>query len=314
MDKGAKIWVAGRDTLLGRALMELLFQQGYRNILGLEEPELDFEDGKQVEEFFSAQMPEYVFMTAGKSGGIAANQKFPADLMRSNLLAACYIFDAARRHGVHKLLYVASSCIYPKFGRQPLAPEFLLNGELEPTSQSYALAKLSGLQLCQAYRRQYRMPFICAIPGDVFGPFYEQDPEDLHVIPALIQKMHQARITGEGAVTLWGSGDPRRDFIFSSDVADAAAFLMENYNGLEPVNIGSGEDYSVKEIACLIQQVVGFKGRLEFDWNKPDGDPLKLLDTRCLNRMGWFPKIPIREGLRHTYDFFLKDVPSPIGI
>jgi len=244
-------------------------------------------------------------LAAGKSGGSGANQKYPADLMVNNLLIQCQIIRSAQLHGTRKLLYFASSCTYPRSCPQPMHVTSLMTGPLESTSEAYAIAKIAGIKLCQAYQQQYGVNMISAIPGDIFGPGDDFGLEDSHVIAALIRKMHQAKVFGAATVEVWGSGSPRREFIFADDVADAAIFLMENYSSPTPINVGTGVDTSIRDIAELIQKVVGYQGQLRFDATKPDGMPLKALDTSELMAMGWQPKVSLRRGLEETYRWFL---------
>jgi GDP-L-fucose synthase len=230
--------------------------------------------------------------------------------MRENLMVNCHVIESASRHGVEKLLYLSSSCVYPKFSEQPMKVEYLMTGRLEPTNEAYALAKLAGLYLCQAYRRQFKRQFITAIPANVFGPGDDFDLEDSHVIGALMRKMHEAKTLGQARIEVWGSGTARREFIFSRDLAHAALFLMDSYDGEEPINVGVGYDWSIREIAEMIRDVVGFTGELEFDRSKPDGMPAKLLESSCLKQMGWKPRTSIHEALTITYQWFLQQRPD----
>jgi GDP-L-fucose synthase len=299
------IYVAGSETLVGKALLRQLETAGYSNVIDTSSEEPDLTDGVSVNTYFEATRPRYVFLAAGKSGGIGANQKYPADLMLNNLLIQCQIMRSAQRHGARKLLYFASSCSYPRSCLQPMQVRSLMTGPLESTSEAYAMAKIAGIKLCQAYQQQYGANMISAIAGDVFGLGDDFGLEDSHVIAALIRKMHQAKINGAQKVEVWGSGLPRREFIFVDDVADAAIFLMQNYSGPTPVNVGSGADISIRDIAELVRQVVGYNGELHFDRKKPDGMPLKMLDSSELLGMGWRPKMPLRKGLEKTYRWFL---------
>jgi GDP-L-fucose synthase len=254
------IYVAGSETLVGKALLRQLDTSGYSNVIETSSEEPDLTDGVSVNAYFEATRPGYVFLAAGKSGGIGANQKYPADLMLNNLLIQCQIMRSAQRHGARKLLYFASSCSYPRSCLQPMQVSSLMTGPLESTSEAYAMAKIAGMKLCQAYQQQYNANMISAIAGDVFGPGDDFGLEDSHVIAALIRKMHQAKINGAQRVEVWGSGLPRREFIFVDDVADAAIFLMQNYSGLTPVNVGSGADISIGDVAALVREVVGYNG------------------------------------------------------
>lgn len=305
MEKKEKIYVAGAQTLIGAAILGALERQGYRNILGRlgQGPELT--DASQVDAFFARTAPDYVFLTAGNSGGIRVNQRYPADLIRHNLLVGCHVIHSAYRHGVKKLLYLASSCTYPKYCPQPMRVESLMAGPLEPTNEAYAVAKIAGIKLCQAYVQQYGAGFISGITADAFGPGDEFSLEDSHVIPALIRKMHKAKEVGAKSVEIWGTGTPRREFIFADDLADACIFAMREYDCPQPINLGGGSDISIRELAELVKGVVGYDGKLRFDRSKPDGMPAKLLDSRELTEMGWQPKTPFRSALLATYHWFL---------
>jgi GDP-L-fucose synthase len=300
-----RIYVAGNETLVGKALLRRLDSAGYFNVVDTSSVEPDLTDGTSVNAYFEATRPNYVFLAAGKSGGIRANQKYPADLMLNNLLIQCQIIRSAQRHGARKLLYVASSCSYPRSSPQPMQVRSLMTGPLESTSEAYAIAKIAGIKLCQAYQQQHGANMISVIPGDVFGPGDDFGLEDSHVIAALIRKMHQAKIDGVPTVEVWGSGLPRREFIFVDDVADAAIFLMQSYSDPTPVNLGNGSEISIKDIAELIRKVVGYNGQLRFDYTKPDGMPLKALDSSELMAMGWRPKVSLERGLEETYRWFL---------
>jgi GDP-L-fucose synthase len=306
----SRIYVAGGDTLLGVALRERLRAGGFQRLVGEPPGELDLSCPRQVEEFFAAERPEYVFLVAGPSGGIRANQNYPARLMRDNLLATTHVVHAAHRHGVAKLLYLASSCSYPRLAPQPMRVESLMTGPLEPTNEAYAMAKLAGLVLCQAYRRQYAAPFITAIPANAFGPHDDFSAEDSHVIPGLLRKFHEARCRGQAEVRIWGSGRPRREFIYSRDLADACLFVMRNYDADEPINLGGGQELSIAETASAVAAVVGYRGRLSFDTSRPDGMPLKGLDSGPLRRLGWTPPTDFPTALAETYDWFLRHVKS----
>jgi len=288
MNRDARIFVAGADTLIGTAIVRVLTQQGYRQLV----PDL-------------TAKPEYVFIAAGKSGGILANQKYPADLCLDNLRVAIELIPAAHRCGVKKLLYLGSSCVYPKQAPQPMKPESLGTSALEPTSAPYAAAKLAGLALCQAYRQQHKAPFITAIPADVFGPGAKFSGNDSHVIPSLLVKMHQAKLAGTEQLTLWGSGAPRREFTFADDLAEACLVVMCEYDSDVPINLGSGETVSIQRLAELIRAVVGFTGELRWDTTRPDGAPVKWLDTTPLRTLGWRPTTPLDSGLRATYQSLL---------
>ena len=306
MEKHAKIYVAGGQTLIGAAILRGLERQRYISIIGRPREEPILTDAAQVDAFFAQTAPDYVLLAAGKSGGIRANQKSPAEFIRHNLLVECHVIHSAYRYGVKKLLYLASSCSYPKHCPQPMRIESLLTGPLEPTNEAYAVAKIAGIKLCQAYRQQYGANFISGIPANVFGPGDDFSLENSHVIAALIRKMHEAKILGSECVEIWGTGTPRREFIFADDLADACLFIMRAYNGPEPINIGSGVDLSIGELAALIKQIVGYPGSLYFDASRPDGMPLKVLDSSQLRALGWRPRTPLRSALSATYDWFLQ--------
>jgi GDP-L-fucose synthase len=310
MNRSARIWVAGGDTLLGAALRERLRADGFRDLVGTPPDEPDLTVAAQVEDFFGEARPECVFLAAGKSGGIGLNQARPADLMLHNLLVTAHVIDCAHRHGVEKLLYLASSCGYPKHAPQPLRVESLLTGPPEPTSIAYATARLAGWQLCDAYRRQHGSRFVTAIPANAFGPHEDFSPDGGHVIPALIRRAHEAKVRDEPALTLWGTGTPRREFIYARDLADACLFVMRHYDGPEPINLGGGADLSIAEAAQLVAGVVGYRGRIRFDVTRPDGMPLKVLDSGPLWALGWRPSVDFRAGLAETYEWFLQHVDS----
>ena len=306
MEKNAKIYVAGDRTLLGAAILRQLTQQGYDNIIDFPGSEPELTNATVVDTFFDRERPEYVFLAAGKSGGIRANQKYPAELMLDNLLIECNVIPSAHRYGVKKLLYLGSSCSYPKHCSQPMQVESLLTGVLEPTNEAYAIAKIAGMKLCQAYHQQYGCKFISGIPANYFGPEDDFSLEDSHVIPALIHKMHEAKVTESEFVEIWGTGKPRREFLFADDLADGCIFVMNNYDRPEPINIGGGLDISIKELAVLIKEIVGYSGELHFDATKPDGMPLKALESEKIISMGWQSKTPFRKALLMTYQGFLR--------
>jgi len=308
MDRSARIYVAGNYRLLRDALFSRLEQEGYENLIGREASAPQLTDGAAIEAFFSRTRPEYIFLVGGRSGGIGANQKFPADLMLDNLLVDCHVIDSARRYDTKKLLYLASSCAYPKLSDQPMRVESLMTGKLEPTNEPYAVAKLAGLYLCQAYRRQFETNFVSAIPANVYGPGDDFSEEDSHVVGALLRKTHEAKVLGQSHVSVWGSGLPRREFIYVQDLADACLFIMKNFDGMAPINIGVGRDWSIRELAEIIKDVVGYSGELRFDTTKPDGMPAKLLDSSELRQMGWKPRTSIREGIAATYQWFLREI------
>lgn len=304
MEKGAKVYVAGHQGLVGSAILRKLTSEGYSNIVTRSFQELDLRDQTAVNEFFKKEQPEYVFLAAAKVGGILANNTYPVDFLRDNLLIQTNVIDAAYRYGSRKLLFLGSSCIYPKFAPQPIKEEYLLTGELEPTNEPYAIAKIAGIKLCQAYNRQYQTNFISVMPTNLYGPGDNFDLETSHVIPALIRKFHESKIKGKDQVVVWGSGKPFREFLHVDDLADACLFLMSNYNSSEIINIGTGKDLSIAELAYLIKDIVGYDGNIIFDTSKPDGTPRKLLDVSKIFNMGWKPRITLEEGIRSTYNWY----------
>ena len=304
MEKDARIYVAGSATPVGQALVRTLERHGYEGLVGVAD-DPDFIDAGAVEDAFAALAPDYVFVTAGRSGGIGLNRREPAGLMRDNLLVASHALESARRHRVRKLLYLASSCAYPRACPQPMREEALMTGPLEPTSAPYALAKLAGLMLCHAYRSEHGSPFVAAIAGDSFGPGAELDPEDSHVVAALMGKMHRARCAEAPSVEVWGTGAARRDFIFVDDLAEACLCVMEHYDDPGPINLGGGGELSIAELATLIRDVVGYRGEIRFDRTRPDGTPRKVLDGGRLAALGWQRQLSMREALRRTYEWFL---------
>lgn len=306
MDKGSKIYVAGHRGLVGSAILRKLRAEGYTNLVTRTRQELDLRDQAAVNRFFEEERPEYVFLAAAKVGGILANSTYPADFIRDNLLIQTHVIDAAYRYGVKKLLFLGSSCIYPKHAPQPMKEEHLLTGPLEPTNEAYAVAKIAGIKMCQAYRRQYGFNAISLMPTNLYGPGDNFDLQTSHVLPALIRKFHEAKEEGRKEVVVWGTGTPRREFLHVDDLADAALFLMKHYESEEIINVGVGEDISIRELAELIARIVGFEGEIVYDTTKPDGTPRKLLDTSRLFAHGWRPKIPLEEGIRQTYRWFLE--------
>jgi GDP-L-fucose synthase len=303
----SRIFVAGAATLAGRALLECLQGRGYCNLVGQPPTEPELTCAGQVDDFFDEYRPEYVFLTAGLSGGIQANCDRPADLMLDNLLTAAYVTHAAHVHGASRLLYLASSCIYPRLAPQPLREESLLTGLLEPTNDAYAMAKLAGWKLCQAYRQQHGARFLTAIAANPFGPGDDFMPASGHVIPALMRRLHEAKENGDAEVTAWGSGRPVRDFLYSRDLAEACLFVMAHYDDLCPVNVSGGAERTVAETAHLIAEVVGYRGCLRFDQSRPDGMPRKVLDGSRLRALGWRPSTDFRTELEETYAWFVKE-------
>jgi GDP-L-fucose synthase len=299
------VFVAGGDTLIGAGLRRALEHQGARL---LAEPEgLDLTRPDQVQDFFAQYRPTQVYLAAGRSGGIAANQRFPAELMLDNLRVACNVLDAARRHGVTRLLNLGSSCSYPRDCAQPMAPEALMTGPLEPTNEAYATAKLSAMVLVRACRQQYGAPFISAIPANAFGPGDDFSPEESHVIAALIRRMTEAKAAGLAQVEIWGSGTPRREFIYVDDLAEACLVAMARYDGDLPINLGAGSDLSIRELAQAVRTAVGYRGRLVFNPARPDGMPRKCLDASAILALGWRPRVPFPEALDRTCGWFLEN-------
>ena len=304
MNKDSKIYVAGHRGLVGSAIVRQLEQAGYSNLVTRTSAELDLRDQAQVNEFFEAEQPEYVFLAAAKVGGILANDSYPAEFLYDNLMLEANVIHAAYKSGVKKLLFLGSTCIYPKHAPQPMPEDSLLTGPLEPTNEWYAVAKIAGIKLCQAYRRQYGCNFISAMPTNLYGIGDNFDLEKSHVLPALIRKMHEAKTAGAPTVEIWGTGRPLREFLFVDDCADACLFLMENYADEGIVNIGVGEDISIADLARLVARVVGYEGKLVFDTSKPDGTPRKLVDTSRINALGWRPTVSLETGIRLTYDWY----------
>lgn len=308
MDKSSKIYIAGHKGLVGSALLRKLQGLGYSNLVHRTGAELDLRNQQAVETFFAAEKPDYVFLAAAKVGGIYANNTYPAEFIYDNLAIQTNIIHVSYRHGVRKLLFLGSSCIYPKFAPQPMKEEYLLTGELEPTNEPYAIAKIAGIKMCQAYNRQYGTNFISVMPTNLYGPNDNYDLETSHVLPALIRKFHEARVNGQPEVEIWGTGNPRREFLFVDDLADACVFLMNKYNYKDTapfINIGTGTDVTITELAGLIKEVTGFIGNLRFDPTKPDGTPRKLLDISRLEALGWRAGTGLREGLKISYAWYV---------
>lgn len=280
-------------------------KEGYENIVVRTSKELNLINTAEVESFFETEKPEYVFLAAAKVGGIVANNEYPADFIRDNLLIQSNVIDAAYRHHVKKLLFLGSTCIYPKLAPQPMKEEYLLTGELESTNEPYAIAKIAGIKMCQSYNRQYGTDFISVMPTNLYGPEDNYDLHTSHVLPALIRKFHEAKQSNAESVEIWGTGTPKREFLYSDDLADACVFLMKEYSGNEIVNIGVGKDISIKELAETIQNVVGFKGELVFNTSKPDGTPRKLVDVTKLTNLGWKAQTNLVDGIQKAYQWFL---------
>jgi GDP-L-fucose synthase len=307
MTPASRVYVAGAHSLVGAAITRRLAADGFTSVIGAD-GEPDIADGAAVDRFFEREAPEYVIVAAGKTAGIAGNMRWSADLMRDNLLVVSHLIPAAARHRVKKLLYLASSCVYPRSAPQPLKVSSLWTGPVEPTSAAYAMAKLAGIQLCDAYRQQYGAPFISAIAADVYGPGDDFNVETAHVAAALVRRMHDAKLADAPVFEVWGSGRPRRELIYADDVASACLFAMEHYDAGDPINLGGGTDISVADLASTVRDVVGYRGELRFDINKPDGMPFKALDSTLLREMGWRPRVELRTGLLRTYDWFLSQL------
>jgi GDP-L-fucose synthase len=304
MTGDAKIFVAGHRGLVGSAIVRRLHALGLDNLVVRTREELDLTSAAAVDAFFERERPHHVFLAAAKVGGILANSTYPADFVRDNLLIQTNVIDAARRSGTKKLLFLGSSCIYPKLAPQPIKEEYFLGGPLEPTNEAYAIAKIAGIVMAQSYRKQYGFDAISLMPTNLYGPGDNFDLESSHVLPALLRKMHTAKQTGAKTVTLWGSGTPRREFLHVDDLADAAVFLMQSYDDAQIINVGTGTDVTIRELAETIARVVGFEGDLAFDATKPDGTPRKLLDVSRLAALGWKAKIALEDGIRSTYAWF----------
>ena len=305
MQPDARIYVAGHRGLVGSALSRELERQGFRHRIERTREQLDLLDGAAVDRFFQETRPEYVFLAAAKVGGILANDRQPAGFLYENLQIQNHIIHAAWRSGVRKLLFLGSSCIYPKLAPQPLQEDQLLTGPLEPTNQWYAIAKIAGIKLCQAYRRQHGADFIAAMPTNLYGPNDNYDPENSHVLPALIRRFHEAKQSQAREVVCWGTGKPLREFLHSDDLARACVFLMQHYSEEQFINVGSGSDISIRELAELVREVTGYPGLIEWDATRPDGTPRKLMDSSRLLALGWRPQIDLPTGIRRAYEDFL---------
>ena len=300
-----KIYVAGHNGLVGSAIVRALISGGFKNLIYRTSKELDLRDQQAVEAFFKAEKPQYVFLAAAKVGGIVANNTYRADFLYDNLMIVSNIVHSAFNHKVTKLLFLGSSCIYPKLAPQPLKEEYLLTGPLEYTNEPYAIAKIAGIKLCETYRDQYGANFISVMPTNLYGINDNYHPENSHVLPALIRKFHEAKESGASEVIIWGSGTPKREFLFSDDLAEACLFLMENYNQKEIINIGCGDDISIRELAETVKEVIGFTGNLVYDTSKPDGTPRKLMDVTRIHSLGWHHKTSLKEGMKTAYQDFL---------
>lgn len=306
MELSAKIYIAGHRGMVGSAIQRNLQKRGYTNFVTRTSSELDLRDQKAVEEFFAAEQPEYVFLAAAKVGGIQANNIYRADFLYENLMIQNNVIHSAYKYKTKKLMFLGSSCIYPKLAPQPLKEEYLLSGNLEETNEPYAIAKIAGIKLCESYRRQYGCNFISVMPTNLYGPNDSYDLKNSHVLPALIRKFHEAKEQGQNAVEMWGTGSPLREFLHADDLGDACVYLMLNYNGEQHVNIGTGTDISIRDLALLICKIIGFEGEIKHDLSKPDGTPRKLMDVSLLHSLGWKHKIELEEGIKSVYEDFRK--------
>ncbi|MEX1183842.1 MAG: GDP-L-fucose synthase [Gemmatimonadota bacterium] len=299
-----RVYVAGHRGLVGSATVRRLEEEGFDRLLLRTRAELDLTDAAAVDRFFADEQPQYVFLAAAKVGGIVANDTYPADFIRDNLAIQLHVIDAAHRNGADKLLFLGSSCVYPKHAPQPMKEEHLLTGLLEPTNEAYAIAKIAGIKMCESYRRQYGSRFISVMPTNLYGPNDNFNLETSHVLPALIRRFHEARQAGAPAVTLWGTGTPRREFLHVDDLADACVHLMRTYDESELINVGWCRDIAIRELAEAVARVVGYEGELDWDVSRPDGTPRKLLDTSRLTALGWTPRIELEDGIRQTYAWY----------
>lgn len=304
MNKNCKIYVAGHRGLVGSAIVRNLLDKGYTNIITRTHQELNLVNQQAVNDFFELEKPEYVFLAAAKVGGIYANNTYPANFIYENIMIQSNVIKAAHDFHVKKLLFLGSTCIYPKMAPQPIKEEYLLSGYLEPTNEAYAIAKIAGLEMCKFFKRQYGDNFISCMPTNLYGPNDNFDLNNSHVMPALIRKFHEAKVNNVPQVEVWGTGKPLREFLYVDDMADACVFLMENYDGEEHVNIGTGKEISIRQLVSLISNIVGYEGRVEFNTNKPDGTPRKLTDVSKLNSLGWMDSVNLETGIKLAYDWF----------
>lgn len=308
MEKKSRIYVAGHTGLVGSAIVRNLKSKGYKNIIEKTHSELDLTNQAKVVEFFSKERPEYIFLAAAKVGGINANNTYPADFIYENLMIECNVIKASDDFGVKKLMFLGSSCIYPKDCSQPIKEEYLLSNYLEPTNEAYALAKIAGLKMCQYYNKQYGAKFISVMPTNLYGPNDNYDLKNSHVLPALLRKFHEAKINNEPYVEIWGTGNPLREFLHVDDMADACVFLMDNYEGNEYFNVGTGKEIAIKDLAEMIKEIVGYKGEIIFNKEMPDGTPRKLLDVSKLQKLGWRYKIELEYGIENTYKEYVLNI------
>lgn len=307
LEKNAKIYVAGHRGMVGSSIVRALQNQGYQQIIGKTSAELDLKNQQAVYDFFEKEKPEYVFLAAAKVGGIVANNTYRADFLFENLAIQNNIIHASYVHKVKKLMFLGSSCIYPKLAPQPLKETYLLTGPLEPTNEPYAIAKIAGIKMCEAYRDQYGCDFISVMPTNLYGPNDNYSLENSHVLPAMIRKFHEAKVNNQPEITLWGTGTPMREFLHADDLASACLFLMESYSDKELVNVGTGEDVTIKELAQIVKEIVDYKGAIVWDTNRPDGTPRKLMDVSKLHALGWKHSIDLKEGIQLAYQDFLEN-------
>lgn len=310
MERNSIIYVAGHKGMVGSAIWRKLKSDGFVNLIGATSSELDLKDQRAVDKFFADHKPEYVFLAAAKVGGIYANNTYPAEFLYDNLMIEANVIHAAHQHGVKKLLFLGSSCIYPKLADQPISEDSLLTGPLEPTNEAYAIAKIAGIKLCEFYRKQFGSNFISVMPTNLYGVNDNYHPENAHVLPALIRRFHEATLENRKEVIIWGTGKPLREFMFADDLGEACVFLMEKYNSPKVINVGTGEEVSIWELAHLVKEVVGFKGNIVLDTTKPDGTPRKLMDSTALRKLGYKHKTSLMEGLKKAYQDFLSNVES----
>lgn len=310
MEKNSKIYVAGHRGMVGSAIYRKLQAEGYDNLVAASSKELDLKVTTDVDHFFKTERPEYVFLAAAKVGGILSNNTYPADFLYDNLMIQNNVIEASFRYGVKKLLFLGSSCIYPKYAPQPIREDSLLSGFLEPTNEAYAIAKIAGIKLCQAYYKQHGRHFISAMPTNLYGYGDNYHPQNSHVLPALLRRFHEAKEQGKDEVVIWGTGSPLREFMFADDLGAACLFLMLNYDQPEIVNVGTGEEISILDLAAIIAKTVGFEGHVGFDKSKPDGTPRKLMDSTRLHSLGFRHKTSLKDGIRYTYEDFLSKVSS----
>ena len=306
MKKNSKIYIAGHTGLVGSAITRFLKKENYSNLLIRTHKELELTDQAEVYKFFDEQRPEYVFLAAAKVGGILSNNTYPAQFIYSNIAIQTNIIDVSYKFNVKKLLFLGSSCIYPKFASQPMSEDALLTGKLEPTNEPYAIAKITGIIMCQSYNREYNTNFISVMPTNLYGPNDHYDLYNSHVLPALMRKIHEAKISEAKSVEIWGSGSPKREFLYIDDLSEACVFLMNNYNESDIINIGTGKDKGISELAELVREIIGYKGIFHYDASKPDGMPRKLLNVDKVNKLGWKSKIDLKTGIKLTYKDFLR--------